>query len=133
MLKSKLPLIIAFAVTLISGVVCHVVKNGEASVHAAWMACQILHILACMLFLALVFKHVRPFKKWYLKLSYKDIKRKNKIAIIISVLGLFLCISGVILLLFINGAKSHVGLWHWAAGLVFSAFCLMHILRRIKI
>lgn len=132
MLKSKLPLIIAFALTLISGVFCHVIKNGGAGAHAVWMIVQIVHIIVSAFFAISVYRHIKPFRKWYLKWSRKEIKRKDKVSILISVLGLFLCISGIVLLLFVDGAESHIGLWHWAAGLVFSVFCLIHILRRVR-
>lgn len=51
---------------------------------------------------------------------------------ILSLLFIFETVSGIILLAFTDGGNSHIGLWHWWAGLIMAGFGIGHILKRWK-
>lgn len=131
MKKSKLPLIITFLLTVVSGIFCHVIKDGAASDHSVWVRFQIFHIIVSVAFLVFTFKHIKPFKKWYAKWDSKALQRKSKNTVFVSlVLALLIC-SGIALLL-IEGGGSSVGLWHYRLGLIFVPLCGWHGIKRLR-
>ena len=132
MQKSKLPLIITFLLTVISGIFCHVIKDGEASDHHVWVRFQVLHIIVSVAFIVFTFKHIKPFKKWYLKWNNKVLQHKSKNTIFVS-LAMALLIGTGVALLFIDGGNSAVGLWHYRIGLLFIFLCGYHAIRRLRI
>ena len=55
--------------------------------------------------------------------------KKSKITVLLSVIFLFVSITGFILL-GINGANSGIGLWHYKIGIATIVFSIGHILKR---
>ncbi|MCC8070420.1 MAG: hypothetical protein LIO90_01290 [Bacteroidales bacterium] len=131
MKQSKIPLIIAFVLTAVSGVFCHVINDGSPTDHHVWVKFQVLHIIISVLFVVLTFRHIKLFKKWFSRWDKKALQHKSKNTIFVSLVLLLLVISGLALL-FIEGGDSAVGLWHYRLGVLFMALCGFHSIRRLR-
>jgi len=129
--KSKLPLIIAFILTVVSGIFCHIIKDGDASDHHVWVRFQIYPITVSLTFVIFTVKHIKPYKKWYAKRNKIALLHKSKNTVFVS-MAMALLIATGIALLFIDGGDSCVGLWHYRLGLVFIVLCGYHAIRRLK-
>lgn len=93
----------------------------------------VLHAIASLLFLTLVALHIRSHWGWYKSLATAGCKgSRRKIVMLLSAVFAAVAVTGV-LLLFIDGAGSSVGLFHYKAGLVLGVLSIFHIVRRGKI
>lgn len=128
-MKSKWPLFIAFALTMLSGLPCFFIKDSETD-HHRWVMVQVIHIVASFAFVVLTFKHIKPFKKWYVKWKKPQLKHKSVATLMASVTCLALIGTGLALLLFIDGGDSQVGLVHFYIGVAFVIFCGWHCAKR---
>lgn len=129
MKRSKWPLFITFALTVITGLICYFIKDSE-SAHHQWVVCQVIHILASVAFVIYTIIHIKPFTKWYTKWKTPIFKYKSLITFMASLLCLLLIVTGIALLLFIEGGDSPVGLVHFYIGLAFIVFCGWHCIKR---
>lgn len=125
-----LTLIPAFVFSAVSGVLLHV--SGHGGCHEAWHSWAVAHISASVLFLLLVALHVKTHTGWYNGLLKKGIGYKSRLTLILTLLFAVVCLSGAALL-FVCGAGSHIGLWHYVAGLVLIAVSLAHLSARLRL
>ena len=68
-------------------------------------------------------------KAWYKSLFRTVYGHKSPVTIVLSAVFLLLVGTGIALL-FVEGANSGVGLWHWGIGLVVTALSVGHIAKR---
>lgn len=125
-----LTLIPAFVFSAVSGVLLHAAGHGGC--HEAWHNWAVAHISASVLFLLLVALHVKTHMGWYKGLVKKGIGSKSRLTLLLTLLFAVVCLSGIALL-FVCGAGSHIGLWHYAAGLVLIAVSLVHLSTRLHL
>lgn len=128
-LRIDFALIPIFLLLIISGIGIHV--TDEFARHDVWHNWAVTHVIAGTLFLLLGIFHVKGHWPWF-KSLFKYFKKKSKPNIILTLLFLFETVSGIILLAFIDGGDTEIGLWHWWAGLIMTGFGIGHILKRIK-
>lgn len=122
-------LIPVFLTLIVSGIGIHV--TDEFTHHDAWHNWAVTHVIAGTLFLVLGIFHIKGHWPWF-KSLIKTLKKKSKPNMILTLLFIFETVSGIILLAFTEGGNSHLGLWHWWAGLIMSGFGIGHILKRWK-
>jgi hypothetical protein len=124
-------LIPLFVLLFYSGLKLHVA--GHTDNHSIWEYWAWFHVIVSLPTLIAMLLHIKAHWSWYKSLVKKGMKNKSKITIIISILFLILTITGILLMFFIEGANSAVGLWHYKLGIVMGVLALFHIIGRFKI
>ena len=125
--KVDTALIPAFLLSAASGIGMHI--SGHISCHEVWHAWAVAHMLTSTLFLGLAVAHVIMHKAWYKSLFRTGRGHKSPVTIVLSVTFLLLVGTGIALL-FVEGANSLIGLWHWGIGLAVTALSVGHICKR---
>lgn len=121
-------LIPVFLASAVSGVALHVAGHGEVpGVQQCWAAA---HVVIVAVFSVLVASHVKAHKGWYKGLFKNGVGSKSRITLLLSALFVCVFVSGLASLF--AGDASHIGLWHYAAGLVMSAAVLIHLSGRLR-
>lgn len=77
--------------------------------------------------------HIKAHWAWYRNFIKSGIGKKSKVTIVLSVLFLMETITGIILILFLEGGNSSIGMWHYRLGLVMIVFILIHITTRFSL
>lgn len=116
--------------TAFTGIKAHVVE--QVGNHELWHNWSVLHVLASFLFLVTVAFHLATHWGWYKGLIRNGIGRKSKVTVALSVLFMVEAVSGMVLL-FVSGASSHLGLWHYKIGLIMSVIAIGHTFKRLPI
>ena len=57
-------------------------------------------------------------------------KGKRKAVLLLSIVFLLAVVSGILLVCFVDGANSSLGLWHYRIGVFVSVLGVLHILKR---
>lgn len=125
--KVDAALIPAFLLSAASGTGMHI--SGHISCHEVWHAWAVAHVLTSTLFLGLAVAHIIMHKAWYRSLFRTGRGHKSPVTIVLSVVFLLLVATGIALL-FVEGANSAIGLWHWGIGLAVTALSVGHIAKR---
>lgn len=123
-------LISLFIVSAYTGIELHIAGHG--SNHEIWHNWAVFHIVMSLLFFIVGIFHITTHWGWYKGFIYNGIGKKSKITLMLSLLFVFVVITGVILLC-IDGANTNIGLWHYKAGILIGVISIGHILKRIPI
>lgn len=118
-----------FLLSLYSGIELHVAGHGND--HAMWHKLALLHSTASILFMTTAIIHVKSHWGWYKSLKKLGGKGKRKVVLLLSVVFATVAITGLSLL-FVYGANSSIGLFHYKIGIAFGILAILHILKRIK-
>ena len=122
-----LMLVPVFVLSLYTGVELHIA--GQGSDPEIWHNWAASHISVSLLFLILGIVHVKSHWGWYKGLKTSGCKGKRKAVLWLSVVFLLTVVSGL-LLLFVEGANSPMGLLHYKIGIFVSVLSVLHILKR---
>lgn len=125
---TDMALIPVFALTAYTGIELHVAGHGTD--HQVCHDMAVFHSIAGFSFLILAAIHVKYHWAWYKALKSKGLKNKSKIVAALSALFIIVAASGILLAFFIDGANTHVGLWHYKAGLFTGVLAFLHIFKR---
>ena len=90
------------------------------------------HVVATVLFLVLGILHVRHHWAWYKSLFSKGLGNKSRVTLLLTIAFLFLVVTGVVLIVTINGPNSTTGHLHYIFGLLLTILSLWHIVKRWK-
>ena len=71
-----------------------------------------------------------PCQDWYKGLKTVGCKGKRKAVLLLSIVFLLAVVSGILLVCFVDGANSSLGLWHYRIGIFVSVLGVLHILKR---
>lgn len=123
-------LIPLFVFSAYTGIELHVAGHGGN--HEIWHNWALFHVVISLLFFIVVTCHVATHGGWYKGLINKGISKRSKVTLALSVGFVFVVVTGFVLL-FMDGANSNIGLWHYQTGLSISAISIGHILKRIPI
>ena len=116
--------------SVITGFGLHVAgKNAPHEVLEQWAAA---HVVATVLFLVLGILHVRHHWAWYKSLLGKGLGKKSRVTLLLTITFLFLSVTGVILIVAIDGPNSTTGHLHYLFGLLLTILSLWHIVKRWK-
>lgn len=124
-------LIPIFACLLYSGLKLH--ETGHTYNHDTWVFWAYYHIIAAVLFLIIAGWHIKGHEAWYRSLIKKGVGKKSRITIVLTLLFLIEVLTGIILILFVNGANSPLGLGHYKLGLIMALLVLIHLVSRFTI
>ena len=67
---------------------------------------------------------------WYKGLKTTGCKGKKKVVLLFSITFALVIITGILLLLFVDGANSPTGLLHYKIGIATGVLAILHILKR---
>lgn len=118
----------AFIVSAVTGISLHVAGHGTD--HEVWHSWSVAHVVTSFLWLVSAGFHAKRHWGWYKTLISRGIEKKNRIALALSVLFSLVAVTGIILLVYVNGANSSVGLWHYKLGLLLLIVSLLHAAHR---
>lgn len=126
-------LIPVFAIIVYSGLALHIAGHPQEYIHEQWHNWSIVHVIATIVSLVFWYLHIKAHWTWYTKIFKKTKRKKSKITIIISLLFGVELITGIVLILIIDGPNSGIGLFHYVMGLTMSLFLLLHTIGRFNI
>lgn len=116
--------------TVITGIGIHLSGHGES--HEAWHNWAMAHVIFSLVFLILAYCHVKQHWGWYRNLHRRS-KKPRIVTVLLSIVMFFELMTGITLLVFIDGDGSRWGHFHWVGGLVLTIIATGHILKRFKI
>lgn len=119
---------VAFIASAITGIGLHVA--GKSNSHEMLQNWGTGHIFASFFWLLSVAVHVRRHKLWYKTFTSKGFADKRWIIFLLSILFLIAATTGILLIVCVKGANSHIGLLHYKFGILLLVFSLIHILFR---
>ena len=121
---------------LLAGILCAVTGigmhlSGHGNVHEIWHNWAVVHVLSSLFMLITGILHIQTHWNWYKGLFKGQTKNKSRVTMILSVVFTILVVTGLTLL-FVEGANSEIGIWHWALGLAVTTLSAGHIIRRFQ-
>ena len=116
--------------SVITGFGLHVA--GKDTPHEVWEQWAMAHVVATVLFLVLGILHVRHHWAWYKSLSSKGLGQKSQVTLLLTIAFLFLIVTGIVLIVAINGPNSTMGHLHYLFGQLLTILSLWHIAKRWK-
>ena len=116
--------------TVITGFGLHVA--GHDSPHEVWEQWAAAHVVATILFLVLGILHIRHHLAWYKSLFSKGLGKKSRITLLLTIAFLLLVITGIVLIVAIDGPNSTMGHLHYIFGLLLTFLSFWHIAKRWK-
>ena len=105
---------------------------GHNSPHEVWEQWAAAHVVATVLFLVLGILHVWHHWAWYKSLFSKGLGKKSRVTLLLTIAFLLLVVTGVILIVAIDGPNSTTGHLHYLFGLLLTIFSLWHVAKRWK-
>lgn len=117
----------AFILTAFSGIRLHVAGHGRC--HEVWHNWAVFHVVTSLAFLILVIVHAKMHWSWYKGILPKRLGKKSLITFLLSILFLFVTLTGIVLLMK-EGGNSCIGMWHYRIGLLMIVFAVIHIIKR---
>lgn len=120
---------IAFIASAITGFGLHTAAGHDTS-HENWQMWSVAHTIASLLWLLSATTHIKRHKLWYKDIASKGISHKRWITFFLSLLFLMTVCTGIVLITYVTGANSSLGLMHYKLGLLLLTFSLIHILCR---
>ncbi|MFV0553364.1 MAG: DUF4405 domain-containing protein [Mangrovibacterium sp.] len=124
-------LIPVFILVIYSGLKLHIA--GHADNHEVWAYWAHYHIIVSVLSLIFGWLHIKAHWGWYKSLVKKGIGKKSRVTPLLSLLFLIEIITGIILVFFIEGGNSAVGMWHYRLGLALILLVLIHLISRFSL
>ena len=103
---------------------------GHGADHEIWHRWALLHTIASLLFAGAAILHIKTHWTWYKTLRTKDVRSKS--VWVFSFAFATVAATGVLLLLWIEGAGSPTGIFHYKIGLITIVLGTLHLLRRIR-
>ena len=116
--------------SVITGFGLHVA--GKNTPHEVWEQWAAAHVVATVLFIILGSYHVWHHWAWYKSLLGKGLGKKSRVTLLLTFTFLFLVVTGVILIVAIDGPNSTTGHLHYIFGQLLTLLSLWHIAKRWK-
>lgn len=127
----KRMLSITFILSALTGIGLHIAGHGNS--HEIWHFWAITHVITCLLWFIYISLHIKKHWNWYQMRCSKGIKKSHWLSIILSLFFLCTVATGILLLAFVEGANSAIGLWHYASGMVLTICTLFHIVQHKRL
>ena len=124
-------LVVLFLITAISGFGMHI--SGTRCTHEVWHNWAVVHTLSSIGFLISGIMHIQSHWAWYKGWFSKGLGNKSRVTALLSIIFVAISITGIILIVAIDGANSGIGLWHYRIGIVMTGISLGHIIKRMPI
>lgn len=121
-------LLLAFVASAVTGIGLHLAGHGAD--HEVWHNWAVAHVLSSLCWLISGAIHIKRHRAWYRAIASKGIGHKSRTTILLSALFLFVTVTGLILIVCVDGANSVLGRWHYISGLILILLSLIHIISR---
>lgn len=121
-------LLLTFVASAVTGIGLHIAGHGAD--HEVWHNWAVAHVLSSFCWLISGAIHIKRHRAWYRAIASKGIGHKSRTTILLSALFLFVTVTGLILIIGIDGANSALGRWHYISGLILILLSLIHIISR---
>ena len=105
---------------------------GHDTPHEVWEQWAAAHVVATILFLVLGILHVWHHLAWYKSLFSKGLGKKSRVTLLLTIAFLLLSVTGIVLIVAIDGLNSTTGHLHYLLGLLLTTLSLWHIVKRWK-
>lgn len=125
---TDLILIPLFILSLYTGIKLHIA--GHHANHEIWHNWTVFHTIASLLFTIFGIVHIKSHWGWYKGLKATGCKGKKKVVLLFSITFALVIITGILLLLFVDGANSPTGLLHYKIGIATGVLAILHILKQ---
>ena len=116
--------------SVITGFGLHV--TGKGAPHKVWEQWAAAHVVATVLFLVLGIFHIWHHRAWYKSMFCKGLGKKSLVTLLLTIVFLLLYITGLVLIVAIDGPNSTTGHLHYIFGLLLTILSLWHITKRWK-
>lgn len=116
--------------TIITGFGLHIAGHGEN--HLVWEIWAYLHSATAITLLGFVVWHLATHTGWLKTLGKVSLLPKRAITLLLSLLMIVTVATGIALLA-VWGVNTHLGLWHYKIGIVFSILMLIHGGKRLNL
>lgn len=116
--------------TMVTGIGLHVA--GDNGNHGEWHNWAVAHVIFSLCFIVIAIMHVVQHKVWYKNL-FRPSKKPRIVTALLTAVMVVELLTGIALLIFINGNGSDCGRIHWIAGLVLAVLAAGHIIKRLNI
>ena len=121
-------LLLTFVASAVTGIGLHIAGHGAG--HEEWHNWAVAHVLSSLCWLISGAIHIKRHRAWYRAIASKGIGHKSRTTILLSALFLFVTVTGLIVIIGIDGANSALGRWHYISGLILILLSLIHIISR---
>ena len=105
---------------------------GHDTPHEVWEQWAAAHVVVTVLFLVLGILHVWHHLAWYKSLFSKGLGKKSRVTLLLTIAFLLLSVTGIVLIVAIDGPNSTTGHLHYLLGLLLTILSLWHIVKRWK-
>ena len=116
--------------SVITGFGLHVA--GKDTPHEVWEQWAAAHVVATVLFLVLGILHVHHHWAWYKSLFSNGLGKKSRVTLLLTIAFLLLVVTGIVLIVAIDGPNSTTGHLHYLFGQLLTILSLWHIAKRWK-
>lgn len=124
-------LIPVFILVIYSGLKLHVM--GHIQNHDIWAYWAHFHIVTSIISLLVGGLHIKLHWGWYKGFMKVGLGKKSRITLILSILFLTLTLTGIMMIIFIDGGNSSIGLWHYKLGLIMIPLLIGHTIKRFPL
>lgn len=121
-------LLLTFVASAATGIGLHVAGHGAG--HEEWHNWAVAHVLSSLGWLISGAIHIKRHWAWYCAIASKGIGHKSRTTILLSALFPFVTVTGLMLIVCVDGANSALGRWHYISGLILILLSLIHIVSR---
>ena len=121
-------LLLVAGLSAYSGVKLHIA--GHFFTHEVWHNWAIFHIITSVLFLIIGIIHIKNHWGWYKSITKRKFNNKTGNNLFLSIIFGLVSLTGIVLILFVNGTNSYIGIWHYRLGLVIAILSIVHIIKR---
>lgn len=121
-------LLLTFVASAVTGIGLHIAGHGAS--HEEWHNWAVAHVLSSLGWLISGALHIKRHRTWFRAIASKGIRHKSRTTILLSALFLFVTVTGLILIVCVDGANSPIGRWHYISGLILILLSLIHIISR---
>lgn len=121
-------LLLVASLSAYSGIKLHIA--GHFFNHKIWHNWAVLHVITSILFLIIGIIHIKNHWGWYKSIIKRNFNYKIGKTLFLSIVFGLVSLTGIVLVLFVNGANSNIGVWHYRLGLIITILSIIHIVRR---
>ena len=125
---TDLLLVPLFILKIYTGFELHIAGHG--SNHEVWHSWAVFHTIVGFMFSTFGIVHIITHWGWYKSLKSRGVRKKSKPVLVLSLILIFITVTGVWLLVGIEGSNTPMGVFHYITGLVMSVLGIFHVLKR---
>lgn len=128
--RTDLAMAVLALLSAFTGVQIH--YAGHFQSHEVWHNWSVAHFFINVALLIVAIVHVKQHWGFY-KTLIKNINLRSKVTMMVTLSFSIVALSGIYLLIFVEGQGSSAGFVHYILGIVFTVFGLGHLAKRWRV